>query len=168
LDVAALNGAIERPPDPSVQTSELKVNIDPDLKAAEEIVSTIMGCHNLDHLELYGKGWHLLGLLDRIKWQYPDSWNELVHSGLNGRDPSDRPVPALLNVRHLSFNADPSGASMPSEWPIRLPNVTSLELMAENPTDAQIIELLPCLRRLSMTITTWDADVVEDFWVSDR
>jgi hypothetical protein len=39
--------------------------------------------------------------------------------------------------------------------------------MAENPTDAQIIELLPCLRRLSMTVRTRDTDLVEEFWVSD-
>jgi hypothetical protein len=55
---------------------------------------------------------------------------------------------------------------MPMEWPLQLPNITALELVSWSPRDLQILNLVPCLRRLILGCLR--PSLLDSFWVGEH
>jgi hypothetical protein len=95
----------------------------------------------------------------------PEYWNDLLPGHHHLGDSEDHLIPAIAKVPHLELVVHESASHLPEPpaWPLRFHNITSLQLWAENPSDAYVIEHLPRLR--CMTMTCENPDLLDSFWV---
>jgi hypothetical protein len=113
---------------------------------------------NVTHLVVEVSGDYLSRLLHIIRSKHPAYWEHLARFGSDGGNDSDSVLVPLAKVEHLRVDLDGNyvGADdcsrrchpplpMPLEWPLQLPNITTLEMDTEGLDDMGILNLVPCL-----------------------